>query len=421
MVVMYSAGPLAPVVQLDWICRARWTKGASLNIDQLRQETPGCEHRVHLNNAGSSLMPNPVLNAIQNHLVLESEVGGYEAEDLKKDAIHRAYQSVASLIGTQPKQIALTENATASYIQALSSISWAAGDVILTTRNDYVSNQIHFLSMQKRLGVRVLRVPDKSSGGVDVTEMEEMIRRLRPRVVCVSHIPTNSGLVQDVASVGAICRAEEVLFLVDACQSVGQMPINVDEMGCDFMSATARKFLRGPRGAGFLYVSVRALEMGLEPLFIDMRGAEWVDADRYETVDDARRFENWEFAWALMLGMGKAARYATDIGIEAIRDRVQSLAHLLRTSLSDDRRLKVLDRGSELCGIVSVAIEGHDVHEMVAALRERKINSTGQVRIYAVLDFDDKNVQSTLRLSPHYFNTEAEVELAAATIKELVD
>ena len=332
-----------------------------------------------MNNAGSALMPEPVVRAILGHITLESRIGGYEAAEARHGAVHAAYQSVAALIGTQPENIAFTENATASYMQALSSIPFERDDVILTTRNDYVSNQIQFLSLQARMGVQVLRAPDRIEGGVDVRAMADLIRRHRPKLVCVTHVPTNSGLVQDVGAVGSVCREEEVLYMVDACQSIGQMPVDVHQLQCDFLSASSRKYLRGPRGSGFLYVSDRVLERGLEPLFIDMRGAEWIAEDRYRPVRDAKRFENWEFAWALVLGTGEAARYATAVGLEKIRDRVRALAGRLREALSAIDKVRVLDHGRELCGIVSAWIDGWDPRELVAALRDRRINTSAQI------------------------------------------
>ncbi len=391
-----------------------------MNVQRMRSETPGCEECIHLNNAGSALMPEPVVRAVQDHITLESRIGGYEAAESRQDAVHAAYQSVAELVGTQAENIAFTENATASHMQALSSIPFERDDVILTTRNDYVSNQIQFLSLQARLGVQVLRAPDRIEGGVDVQAMADLIRRHHPKLVCVTHVPTNSGLVQDVGAVGSVCRDEGVLYMVDACQSIGQMPVDVGDLRCDFLSASARKYLRGPRGAGFLYVSDRVLERGLEPLFIDMRGADWIAEDRYRAVCDAKRFENWEFAWALVLATGEAARYATAIGLEKIRDRVRALAGRLREALGAMDKVRVLDHGRELCGIVSAWIEGWDPRELVVALRDRRINTSAQIRVYAVIDYEEKGVTASLRMSPHYYNTEEEIDQTVSAIRELL-
>ncbi len=360
------------------------------------------------------------MRAIQDHIALESRIGGYEAAEVRSDAVQAARESVAELVGSQKENIAFTENATASMALALSSIPFERDDVILTTRNDYASNQIQFLSLQERMGVRVLRAPDSSEGGVDVEGMADLIRRHRPKLVCVTHVPTNSGLVQDVAAVGRVCREEDVLYMVDACQSIGQMRVDAHAFGCDFLSASFRKFLRGPRGTGFLYVSRRVLQQGLEPLFIDMRGADWTSEDGYCPAPDARRFENWEFAWALVLASGEAARYAMDIGLDRIQDRVRALAVRLRETLAEIDGVRVLDRGRELCAIVSVAIEGRDPAELVAWLHEQRINTSAQIRAYAVIDYDEKRVTRSLRISPHYYNTEEEIDEAVRTIRDLL-
>lgn len=387
-----------------------------MDIERYRSDTPGCSHRVHLNNAGSGLMPSPVINAITSHIKLESEIGGYEAQDAQSDAIAAAYRSVANLLGTTADNIAFTENATASFVQALSAISFESGDVILTTRNDYASNQIQFLSLQARLGVQVIRAPDQYQGGVDVAALIALIDKHRPRLVCVTHVPTNSGLVQDINAVGNACAAASIIYLVDACQSIGQLPIRVDDIQCDFLTATARKFLRGPRGSGFLYVSDRMLEQQLAPLFVDMSGASWTGEDSYQIVDTAKRFENWEFAWAQVLGTGAAADYAISVGVDNIRVRVEGLVRQLREGLSSVDKVRVLGNDEELCGIVTVTVDGYDPYAMVSALRAQGINVSAQGREYAVIDYDKKNVVSALRISPNYYNTGSEIDQVVAAI-----
>jgi len=391
-----------------------------MDIDRLRADTPPCAERVHLNNAGAALMPEPVVRAVREHFELETRIGGYEAEDARRAEIDAAYDAIAGLVGADRRNIAFTESATAAFAQALTSIPFERGDALLTTRNDYVSNQLLFLSFERRLGVRVLRAPDAPEGGVDVDAVDAIMRREALRAVCVTHVPTNSGLVQDVESIGRLCRERNVLYVVDGCQSVGQMPIDVDAIGCDFLSATSRKFLRGPRGAGFLYVSDRALGLGLAPLAIDMRGAEWTDANRYRLADDARRFETFETAWPVALGMAEAARYAQALGLAAIERRIKLLAARLRESLCEVPGVRVLDRGPELCGIVSIAVAGHDPRALMRALRERGINTSAQARPSAVLDYDAKGVEASLRLSPHCYNTEAELDTAVDALRELI-
>jgi selenocysteine lyase/cysteine desulfurase len=393
---------------------------ATLDVAALRADTRGCRERIHLNNAGAALMPTPVLKAVADHLDLEANIGGYEAGDARHEQVAAAYDAIGALINAPPSNVAIVEHATQGFVQALSSVPFRKGDTIVTTRNDYVSNQIQYLSLEARLGIEVVRVPDAPEGGVDLLALEEAVHRRRPRLVAVTHVPTNSGLVQDVEAVGAICRREGVLCLVDACQSVGQMPVDVERIGCDFLSATARKFLRGPRGIGFLYVSEAALEQGLEPLFLDMRGADWIEDRFYQPAPDARRFESWEFAYALVLGMGEAVRYANTVGIAQAQSRIRELAARARKTLAEVPGIRVLDRGPELCGIVTIAAQGREPHELMEALRERQINTTAQGRPSAVLDFAEKGVEGALRISPHYYNTEAEVDLLTEALREIL-
>jgi selenocysteine lyase/cysteine desulfurase len=391
-----------------------------MNVAALRAETPGCAYRAHFNNAGASLMPEAVIDAVRTHLELEATWGGYEAEAEAREAVEAARTSVGALVGAPSDRVALVEHATAGFAAALSAVPLARGDVIATTRDDYASNQIQYLSLVRRLGVEIARAPDAPEGGVDLVAMEELIHRRRPKLVAVTHAPTNSGLIQDVAAIGAMCRSRDILYLVDACQTVGQMPIDVEAIGCDFLAAAARKYLRGPRGVGFLYVSDRVLDAGLEPLFIDMWGADWIAENLYQPAPDARRFEWWERSVALALGMGAAAAYASRIGLEAIRDRARSLARTLRQRLATLDGIRVLDRGPELGATVSVALEGHDPAHMMRELRRRGINTSAQERVYAVLDYDAKGVEASLRVSPHYYNLESEIDTLLEALDELM-
>lgn len=362
-------------------------------------------------------MPQPVLDVITKHLQRETEIGGYEAADEAEPRVRECYEALARLVGAKARNIAVVENATVAFSQTLSAFDFHPGDVIVTTRADYPSNQLMFLSLARRLGVEVRRAADLPEGGVDPEDVRRLAADPRCKLVTVSWVPTNSGLVQPVAEVGAVCAQLNVPYLVDACQSVGQIPIDVETLRCDFLAASARKFLRGPRGIGFLYVSDGALKRGLHPLLIDMHGANWTDPDEFRLVEDARRFENWEFPYALLLGMGEAARYALAVGPDGF-SRARRLAGRLRERLAALPGVRVLDRGRERCAIVTIAMEGHDAGEMEMTLRARAINTSSAHRTSGVIDMDEKRVTSSLRLSPHYYNTEDELDVAVAALKE---
>jgi selenocysteine lyase/cysteine desulfurase len=383
--------------------------------DQTAAVTAG---RIHLNNAGASLMPDPVFDAIVDYLRRERAIGGYEAADEASDEIHEAYAAIGRLVGAAPRNVAVVENATVGFSLGLSAFDFRSDDVIVTTRNDYISNQLMYLSLAARRDVRIVRADDLPEGGVDPDSIRARIREHHPRLVALTWVPTNSGLVQPAADVGRICEEEGVPYVLDACQAVGQIPIDVAALRCDFLSATARKFMRGPRGIGFLYVSDRALERNAYPLYVDMRGATWVDDDSFVLAPDARRFENWEFPYALLVGMGEAAKYANEVGVERAGAYAAALAGRLRSRLAALPGVRVLDRGASLCAIVTAEFAGTEADEIVARLREQAINTSATARAFAVIDMKAKDARTAVRISPHYYNTEREIDNAVFALEE---
>ena len=392
----------------------------SQDLARWRSETPGCNDLVHLNNAGAALIPRPVRDAILGHLALEEKLGGYEAADAQGGPIRQVYADVARLLGGNARNVALVQNSTVAFAQAISAFDLGSGDVIVTSRSDYASNQIMYLSLARRRGVEVVRAPDAPEGGVDPEAVRQLVARRRPALVALTWIPTNSGLVQPVEAVGQICREADVPYLVDGCQAVGQIPLDVGRLHCDYLAATARKFLRGPRGLGFLYASDRMLKAGAHPLLVDMHGATWTDADTFELTPDARRFETWEFAHALVLGLGAAARYALEVGLDIARDRARELAEYARSRLAAVPGVRVLDRGPELCAIVTVAVAGRNTTDIKLELRRQGINTSSPQREDAVIDMDEKRTTSALRISPHYYNTNEEIDTAVEALREIV-
>jgi selenocysteine lyase/cysteine desulfurase len=391
-----------------------------VSVHRWRLDTPGCERRIHLNNAGASLMPRPVLEAMHRHLDLEAEVGGYEAEDDVAGQVRETYGLLGRLLGAPADSVALVENATVAVSQALSAFDFHRGDVLVTTRGDYTSNQLMYLSLARRLGIEVLRAEDLPEGGVDPASIRLLVAHPRCRLVSLTWMPTNSGLVQPAEEVGEICEAAGVPYLIDACQAVGQTPVDVGRLRCDYLAATARKFLRGPRGIGFLYVSERALARGEHPLFVDMRGAGLVDPERFVLSAGARRFENWEFSYALVLGLAEAVRYALEVGIETGGARALMLAAELREKLGALPGVRIADRGPSLSAITTSEIAGVDVKSLVCGLRRSGVNSS-----VALLGEGPRNAQEAgatpiLRLSPHYFNTREEIDGAMAALGEAI-
>lgn len=389
-----------------------------MNIDLLRKDTPGCTQKIHFNNAGASLMPQPVIDAINEHIQLEATMGGYEAADLKSKEVAGFYDSAAQLLNCKSTNIAFTSSATNAFSRALSCIPFREGDSILLANEDYISNQIAFLSLQKRYKIKILRAASLPSGGVDVADLKRLMDAHHPKLVSLTHVPSNTGLIQPVEAVGELCAERDIYYLVDGCQSAGQIPVDVKKIKCDFLSATMRKFLRGPRGAGFLYVSDKIINQKLEPLFIDMRGADWITADEYTPRMDARRFEDWEFPYALVLGSKAAIEYALTIGLDEINERNKFLCYLVRNGLKG-LGLRLLDIGAKQSSIITVEIPNRKPQEVLAELRQQCINTSVGYRSFALIDFDAKQVDWALRISPHYYNTQEEVDKLIDAMKKI--
>ncbi|MFI0977192.1 aminotransferase class V-fold PLP-dependent enzyme [Streptomyces sp. NPDC021093] len=384
-----------------------------MDIETLRRDTPGCAHRAHLNNAGAALTSRHTLHAVTSHLELEAMIGGYEAAATAAESIEHTYDALARLVGAGRDEIAVVENATHAWDMAFYSLSFQPGDRILTARAEYVSNAIAFLQTARRYGVSVEVVPDDESGQLDVDALRAMMDE-RVKLISVTHVPTGGGLVNPAAEIGKVAAEFGVTYLLDACQSVGQLPIDVAEIGCDLLSSTGRKYLRGPRGTGFLYCSRNMLERmdreRMEPPFLDLHSATWTGPDTYRVREDARRFENWETYYAGKIGLGVAADAALDLGLDAIEQRVTRLAGTLRRRLRDLPGVEVHDRGRRQCGIVTFTVEGHDPRRVADLLRSRAVNVSVAVAGHARWDFVPRGLETAVRASVHYYNTDEELD-----------
>jgi len=373
---------------------------------------------MHFNNAGAGLLPQPVLEGVVEHLKLEAAIGGYEAAEGQAAEIEHCYTALAALLNCRTDEIAVVENATRAWDAAFYAMDFAPGDRILTAGAEYASNYIAYLQVAKRTGAVIDVVPDDRDGQLDVDALRGMIDE-RVKLISITHVPTNGGLVNPAAEIGVVAREAGVPFLLDACQSVGQMPIDVEAIGCDMLSATGRKYLRGPRGTGFLYVRASMLDR-LEPPMLDLRAATWTGRNKYRMRPDARRFENWESNVAGKIGLGIAADYARNWGLEAIEERVSGLAALLRRELGKIGGVTIRDLGRRRCGIVTFTVDGRDAQHIRQRLAERAINVSISGRGSTLLDMDRRRLNEVARASVHYYNTEEEVGRFCESLESIV-
>jgi len=389
-----------------------------LDIKKVRNETPGISHSIHMMAAGSALMPQCVVDTIIEYTKLEAQIGGYEAHAQRADELDNVYNIVADHIAAHPREIALMENATVAWCHAFYAMPLAPGARILTCEAEYAANYVAFLQRAKRDNLKIEVIPSDDTGAIDLQALESAIDD-NVGLIAITWIPTNGGLVNPAGKVGAISRKYNIPYLLDACQAFGQMPINVSDLGCDFLSATGRKFIRGPRGTGFLYVASKWLD-SLEPAMIDHFAAPWVTTDRYQLRDDARRFESWENAYALRAGLGAAISYADQLGLENIQQRSWNLAETCRQMLREIPGCRIMDAGSINCAIVSFTVENLEARDTAEILRNKGIAIGATAPSSTRLDAEARNLPVMMRVAPHYYNTQDELEIMTNAIRSLV-
>jgi len=387
------------------------------SLEAVRAATPGVDNVIHVNNAGAALPPSVVTDTVVDYLRREEAIGGYETADERHDQLEAVYDSLGALVGAPREHMAVIENATRAWDMAIYGYPFERGDRVVTCRAEYSSNVLAFLQLERRFGIEMVLIDDDEYGQIDLAHLDAELTR-GAAMVAMTHIPTSGGLINPAEEVGALCGEHGVFFVLDACQSAGQVPLDVGAIGCDVLSGTGRKYLRGPRGTGFLYVSERALDV-LEPPFIDLHAADWTRVDDYEWRPDARRFENWETYYAGKAGLGAAVDYALGVGIETTAVRIADLAARLRNGLESLDRVAVHDKGARRGGIVTFTVDGVDATSVHAQLLARRINTSTSGPDRARLDLEPRGLPTVIRASTHYYNSEDEIDAVIAAVDEV--
>ncbi len=387
------------------------------DVAAARADTPGCAEVVHFNNAGAALPPRPVTEAVIAHLRREEAVGGYEAAAEATDGVQAVYAGAAALIGCASDEIAVVESASRAWDLAFYGFALKPGDRVLVDRARYPGHAVAMLQVAHRSGAVVEMVDDDPTGALDLGDLQ---RRLDAGVslVALTYIPTDSGLINPIAAAGALCRAAGVPLLVDACQAVGQLVVDVDALGCDMLTATGRKYLRGPRGTGFLYVR-RSRMPDLEPLTGDAFSASWDTPDGFRWRDDARRFESFERSVATVLGLGAALDYASTLGMSAIEARVRAVGDELRDRLAGIDRVRLDRVGADQCGILTFTVGEHDSADVQRTLAAAGVNTTVTRPPAGAVPSGRPPARPRVRASVHYYNDGNDLDTLVGTIEQV--
>jgi selenocysteine lyase/cysteine desulfurase len=387
-------------------------------INQFRSETKGTFQKIHFNNAGCSFPTDGVVETVKRYLEEEAIMGGYETESKYRDSLENIYSLVADFIHAEKEEIALVENASAAWGIAFHGISWNKGDEIIVSEMEYATNLLGYLSAREKYGIEFKLISQDDEGNFPLDALEKAINS-NTRLISITHIGSGAGGILPIEKIGEIARRHHILYLVDACQTIGHIPINVKKIGCDMLSVTGRKYLRAPRGTGFLYIR-KEIQDKIRPFFMDGHSTQWIHLNEYKLRDDARRFELYEKNRALILGMGKAIEYASSIGMDRIWERIQSLAEIFRRKLQALLFVEVQDKGNEKCGIVTFTVSGMDSLRVKNYLADKSINVSVGNPQSTLFYMNKKNLEGVVRASIHYYNTIAEIDTFCLALEEMV-
>ena len=386
-------------------------------INKIRLQTKGCGSLICFNNAGASLPPDIVVDTVVDYLKEEALEGGYETEVNYIDQLNGVYDKIAQLINADKEEIAIFENASAAWGTAFKGLSFEFGDEIITSEMEYVTNIIGLVDMQKANGIKVRVIPNDERGNFSIEALENAVTS-KTKLIAVTHIASSGGSVLPVEEIGKIAEKHGIMYLLDACQSVGQLPLDVKKIKCDMLSATGRKYLRAPRGTGFLFVK-KSTQDKLKPVLLDFLGTSNVSLSGYTLRQDARRFELYEKNRALTLGLGKAVEYALAIGLDRIWNRIEHLSAILRKEISEVTGAIVHDAGDMRSGIVTFSIEGVESSDVKAKLAARRINVSVGGSQATPIYMEKAQLATVVRASLHYYNTEAEIQAMCSALQEI--
>ncbi|MGF6964431.1 cysteine desulfurase/selenocysteine lyase [Paraburkholderia sp. WC7.3g] len=388
-------------------------------IDAMRARTPGVRSTTHFNHAGASLPSAATLEAIHAHLLREASMGPMEAGAAAREQTERARTLAARLLNAQPVEIALTTGNSPGWGAAFAALGpWRAGQRILVARHEWGGNLATMRLVAQRAGASIETIPSDASGRVDPRALEAMLDD-RVRLIALTWLPANGGLINPAAAIGRIARHHGIPYFIDAAQAVGQLPVDVAEIGCDVLAGAGRKALRGPRGTGLLYVRQDFLPH-LMPAFVDTHSAP-LDANGDPVLrDDAARLESSEASLALHCGLANALEEALEIGIDNIRAQIDRTAQTLREELAAMPGVSVLDQGVERSGLVSFNVAGRDAMSVRRALATQGIAIGSNGVAYTPFDMTSRGLTQIARASVSYLTTNAEVDKLLAGIRTLI-
>lgn len=377
---------------------------------------------IHLNNAGASMVSDETMRIMVAHLKLEQSIGGYEAATFNNASLEEFYAVAGKLVGCDKNDIAFFDSATRAWNTLIFSMKIGAGDKIITTTLEYGSNILSLQSLAEKTGAELIKLAVGSDGYVDIEELTNHLDE-RVKLVAASHAPAHCGTMLNVNEIGKCLDGHAAVFLVDACQTLGQLPISVAELRCDALVGTGRKWLRGPRGTAFIYVS-EALASSLNSVSIGVSNAQWLEkpqnGSHVSFMAKAKRLESWERSMAGQLGLTNAIKeFLNQNSVGAISKAIQSFRAKIEDGVRQNNNLVLYPSGNKGSGIVTFHCKNRSANSVKIELAAKYINVSVVGNLVAPWDFSAKQLPDLIRVSPHYINNNEEILSFCKTIQTL--
>lgn len=394
------------------------------SVEEVRSDIPFLDTGViYLDNAATTPTPNPVIEAmLEYYREYSANIGRglHRATKRATEAFESSREKVAKTIGAKPDEIAYTKNATEALNLVARGLDWEKGDKVIATIFEHHSNLIPWQKLEEEIGIELEIVHENSDCIVEPSAIEEAIDE-RTRLVTIPHVSNAFGTRQPVEEVGEIAEENDILFSVDAAQAVGHMPVDVGEIGCDFLAAPGHKGLLGPQGTGFLYIREDRLDR-VEPLLYGGGIVEAAEEHESDLVEPPQIFDAGTPNIPGVIGLGRAAEYVLGIGLEEIEERERKLVDRM-LDIGDCDEIEVYGPGSAegFGGAASFNLKGMDHHEVSSVLDEVENIATRSGHHCAMPAMSHLGLDGNVRASVHYYNTEEDVGRFAEVLVEIAE
>lgn len=392
-------------------------------VEEVRSDIPFLDTGViYLDNAATTPTPEPVIDAMLEYFhEYNANIGRGLHRSAKRasETFESSREVIGKTIQAKPEEIAFTKNTTEALNLLARGLDLKRGDKVIATVLEHHSNLIPWQRLEKELGIELQIIKDNSDYIIDPSTIENAVDE-NTQLITMPWVSNVFGTRQPVEEVGKIADENDILFSVDAAQAVGHVPVDVDDIGCDFLAAPGHKGLLGPQGTGFLYISEKHLDE-VSPMLYGGGIVESAREHSCQLVEPPQIFDAGTPNIPGIIGLGRAAEYVLDIGLERIEKRERKLIRKMH-EISDLNDVEIYGPKSpeKIAGVLSFNVDDMNPHELSSILDEVADIATRSGHHCADLAMGYFGLDATLRASVHYYNSVGEIEKFIETLNDIV-